>query len=288
VPLTTHEGKVVHLYDDLLEGRIVAINLVFTRCTYSCPLETARLVQVQRILGDRLGRDVFLYSLSIDPEHDTPGVLAAYAQRYRVGPGWLFLTGKKEDIAVVSRKLGLLASPAANRDGHTAELVIGNVPAGQWMRISALDNPQLIARTIGNIVDGWQRGAPGASYAAAPALSFTKGQYLFSTRCAACHSVGSGDGIGPDLAGVTRSRDRGWLTRFIAAPDRVLAAGDPIAKELFARYKVNMPNLGLGEADAEAIIEYLGAQGAPGRSASASASGVQPDSQLPKPERSIP
>src|SRR5712664_1293479 len=88
VPLTTQDGTVVHFYDDLLKGNAVVINLIYTRCSASCPLETAKLVQVQRLLGDRVGRDVFLYSISIDPKHDTPEVLKAYAERFHLGPGW--------------------------------------------------------------------------------------------------------------------------------------------------------------------------------------------------------
>src|SRR5690349_19135170 len=135
VTLTTHEGKTVRFYDDLIKGKLVAIDLIYTTCTYACPLETARLAQVQRVLGDRVGREVFFYSISIDPEHDTPQVLKDYAAQYHAGPGWLFLTGKREDIDLISRKLGLYASPdPANPDGHKPNLLVGNEATGQWMR----------------------------------------------------------------------------------------------------------------------------------------------------------
>ena len=75
VPLTTQDGTTVRFYDDLLKGKSVAINLIYTSCQDECPLETARLVQVQRLLGDRVGRDIFFYSISIDPKRDTPEVL---------------------------------------------------------------------------------------------------------------------------------------------------------------------------------------------------------------------
>src|SRR6267378_854647 len=117
VPLTTQDGTVVHFYDDLLKGKAVAINLIYTHCSASCPLETAKLAQVQRLLGDRVGKDVFFYSISIDPRRDTPEVLKAYAQKFHIGPGWLFLTGKEEDIKLLSNKLGLSSlTDAANRD----------------------------------------------------------------------------------------------------------------------------------------------------------------------------
>src|SRR5689334_11713448 len=80
--LTTQHGTTVRFYDDVLKGKIVVIYLMYTTCEYKCPLETARLVQVQKLLGDRVGKDIFFYGLSIDPVHDTPEVLKAYAQKF--------------------------------------------------------------------------------------------------------------------------------------------------------------------------------------------------------------
>jgi protein SCO1 len=279
VELTTQEGKTVRFYDDLLKDKIVAIDLIYTHCKDECPLETARLAQVQRLLGDRVGRDIFFYSISIDPERDTPEALKAYAERYHAGPGWLFLTGQEKDIETISKKLGLY-SPDWGRDGHTADLMIGNVATGQWMRNSATDNPRFLALMIGNFLTGWKNRKPdmGKSYVEAPHLNVSQGQYLFSTRCAACHTIGRGDVIGPDLLGVTRARDRAWLARFIKTPDQVLAEGDPLATALFAKYKeVRMPNLRLGDGDVKALIDYMGAQA--GTSAQKSSAGETPDSR---------
>jgi protein SCO1/2 len=265
VPLITQDGRVVRLYDDLLKGKSVAINLVYTTCTASCPLETARLVQLQRILGDRVGKDIFFYSITIDPKRDTPEVLKAYMQKYHVGPGWLFLTGKEEDIRLVSKKLGLSSiTDAASRDGHMPSLMIGNEPSGQWMRNSAVDNPRFLALTIGNFL-GWKEREPARSYADMRELpKVDRGAFLFKSRCAACHTIGKGDGMGPDLTNVTTRRDRSWVTRYIAEPDRMLAEGDPIAAELFAKYKnVRMPNLNLGAEDVAVLLSYVERQGRP-------------------------
>jgi protein SCO1 len=265
VPLITQDGKVVRLYDDLLKGKSVAINLIYTTCSASCPLETARLVQVQRILGDRVGKDVFFYSISIDPKRDTPEVLKAYMQKYHVGPGWLFLTGNEEDIKLIGRKLGLSSlTDAATRDGHRPSLMIGNEPAGQWMRNSAVDNPRFLAITMANFF-GWKDREPARSYAELRELpKVDRGEYLFRARCAACHTIGKGDGIGPDLMNVTRRRDHCWVARYIAEPDRVLAEGDPIATKLFAKYEnVRMPNLNLGAEDVASLISYVERQARP-------------------------
>ena len=262
VPLVTQNGKVVHFYDDLLKGKTVAIDLIYTHCVDSCPLETARLVQTQKLLGNRVGKDIFFYSITIDPKRDTPAVLKAYAEKYHVGPGWLFLTGKQADIDLISKKLGLYSDPdSGNRDGHTTQLMVGNVPTGQWMQNSATENPQFLANTLQTYMDGWAHhstlGAP--TYAAASTLKMkSPGQYLFAARCAACHTIGHGVRIGPDLLGVTNVRDHDWLARFIQRPDEVLAAKDPLAMYLFKKYKgVQMPNTRLGPEDVQKIIAFL-------------------------------
>jgi protein SCO1/2 len=260
--LTTQDGVDVRFYDDLVKGKIVAVNLIYTTCKYACPLETARLAQVARVLGDRMGRDIFFYSISIDPEVDTPAVLKAYAEKYQAGPGWTFLTGNKDDIDLISKKLGLYSPPnPSNPDGHTPMLVIGNEATGQWMRNSAVDNPKFLATTIGDWLDSWQTisTTPTVSYAEAPTkLTIDPGQYTFKNHCAACHTIGRGDHLGPDLQGVATTRDREWLTRFIVAPEKVRASGDPIALALRAKYQqVVMPSLDLGPADAAVLIDYI-------------------------------
>jgi protein SCO1 len=264
VTFTTHDGASVRFYDDLIKGKIVAINLIYTTCEYACPLETAKLAQVQRLLGARMGRDIFFYSITIDPEHDTPAVLKEYANKYRAGPGWLFLTGTRVDIERVSKTLGLFSErDRSTADGHVPYLLVGNQATGQWMRNSAMDNPAFMARTIGDWLDSWQTAPrePLQSYADVPRLTFSRGQYTFATHCAACHTIGRGDHIGPDLLGVTTTRDRAWLSRFIVEPDRVVAEGDPIALSLREKYKqVRMPNLSLNDQDAAAILDYLDAQ----------------------------
>lgn len=266
VVLTTQDGKEVRFYDDLLKGKSVAINIMYTSCKDECPLETARLAQLQRLLGERMGRDIFFYSISIDPKRDTPKVLKAYMEKFGAGPGWLFLTGKPEDIKLVTKKLGLSRySDAANKDGHTASLMLGNEPGGQWMRNSAVDDPQFLYATMKTFL-GWRDAKPQQSYAAARPLDVDKGQFLFHSRCSACHTIGEGDKVGPDLLGVTTRRERGWLARYIQAPDKVLARGDPIAVTLFEKYReVRMPNLRLGSPDVADVILYLENHGGAGR-----------------------
>lgn len=261
VELITHHGKKVRFYDDLIKGKVVAIELMYTTCKYNCPLETARLVRVQKLLGDRMGKDVFFYSITIEPEKDTPKALKAYAEKYHIGPGWLFLTGKEADIKLISRKLGLDFLPNPNDpDGHTPSLLIGNERTGLWMRNSALDNTKFLALKIEQLMGyGAQpRDVTAANASDGGKLHIDKGQYLFSTRCAACHTIGNGDKVGPDLLGVTSVRDRAWLVRMIAEPDKLIDENDPLAISLFKKYKeIRMPRLGLPETDVNALLEYM-------------------------------
>jgi protein SCO1/2 len=261
VELITQDGKRVHFYDDLIKGKVVALELIYTTCKYNCPLETARLVQLQKLLGDRMGKDIFFYSISIQPEHDTPEVLKEYAAKYHVGPGWLFLTGKEADIKLISRRLGLDSVPNANDpDGHTPSLLIGNEATGIWMKNSALDNLKFTALKIEQLMGYGAQvvDTVAANQTGALKLNIDKGQYLFATRCAACHTIGSGDKVGPDLLGVTNVRKRAWLSRIISEPDKLIDEKDPIATALFEKYKqIRMPPLRLPQADVNTLIEFI-------------------------------
>jgi protein SCO1 len=265
VELITQDGKKVRFYDDLIKGKVVALELIYTTCKYNCPLETARLVQLQKLLGDRMGKDIFFYSITIDPEHDTPEVLKEYAAKYHVGPGWTFLTGKEADIKLISKKLGLDKLPNGNDpDGHTPSLLIGNEATGIWMRNSALDNTKFMAMKIQNMLGYGAQAAVdmgSAPRTESVKLDIDKGKYIFATRCAACHTIGNGDKVGPDLLGVASVRDRAWLSRMITEPDKLISEKDPIATALFQKYRqIQMPRLNLAEVDVNTLIEFMKTQ----------------------------
>ena len=264
VRLVTHEGESVRFFDDLIKDKVVAINFIYTSCPDSCPLETARMLEVQNILGERVGTDVFLYSITIDPAVDTPEVLNDFAERYQVKPGWKFLTGDEDDITLLRQKLGLYIDEIQDgSNDHNLSLIIGNQATGVWMKRSPFENPYVLATQIGGWLHNWQPVDPDADgYENAPELrSISKGEMLFRTRCTSCHVVGQGDGlprVGPNLRGVLERRERAWLERWIRAPDEVLAAGDPIATALFESYnRVPMPNMRLGKIEVDYLLEYL-------------------------------
>jgi len=270
VLLTATDGRKLRFFDDLIKDKVVMINFIYTSCVDSCPLETARLRQVQKLLGDRVGNDVFLYSITIDPEHDTPEVLAEYAKKFHVGPGWLFLHGSEPDVTQLRKKFGIYESDqdiAQNLSDHIISLVIGNQKTGQWIKSSAFDTPQLLATKVGSWLSNWKLPSKvKRNYNDAPKLRhLSRGESLFRTRCSACHTIGGGDlndiargDIGPDLLGVTRQRQRGWLVRFLAAPDKLVAEKDPLALELLERYNgVQMPNLRLNQQEIDDLLTYI-------------------------------
>ena len=266
--LTDQDGRQVHFFDDLIKGKVVVINFIFTSCSDSCPLETARLRQVQKLLGDRVGQDIFFYSISIDPLSDTPEVLKAYSQRFKVGPGWQFFTGEFDAVTDLRKKLGLFIEGVDNgrNKDHNLSLMVGNQGTGRWMKASPFENPWILADQLANTLQNWKQASAEESYANAPEIRApSNGEELFRTRCASCHSLGPQDGqgigmrsIGPDLIGVTRLRDPAWLSRWIREPDRMLAEQDPIATKLFERFdRIPMPNLRLDENAAQSIMGFL-------------------------------
>ncbi len=151
VSLTTHEGKVVRFYDDLIKNKTVMINFMYARCGDICPGMTANLKLVQKELGGRVGKDIFMYSISLEPEHDTPKVLNAYAELFQVKPGWTFLTGKKVDIENLRKQLGFsFSDPALDKDKtqHIGVVKFGIEPLERWGMSPALGDPKYIAEYI--------------------------------------------------------------------------------------------------------------------------------------------
>lgn len=245
----------------------MAINFIFTSCTDSCPLETARLLQVQKVLGDRVGKDVFLYSISIDPETDTPEILKKYTEKFRIGPGWQFLTGNKDDITALRKSLGLFIDGIDNgrNKDHNLSLIIGNQSTGRWMKSSPMENPYILADRLSKTLQNWKDASTNdQDYASAPTLRPpSAGEQIYRTRCSSCHTLGDTQNaglrsIGPDLIGVTRQRDPQWLKRWIKEPDQMLAEKDALAMQLYEQYNsLAMPNLRLGDIEANAVLTYL-------------------------------
>ena len=156
VELIDQDGRPQRLYSDLLAGKTVVVDSFFSSCTGSCPAVAATLARIQAALGDRLGRDVVLLSLSVDPQTDTPARLKEYATRLGARPGWYFLTGSKQNVDLALHKLGQYSE---RKEDHTNLLIVGNERTGLWKKVFGLAKPEEILAIVQGVLD--DRGAPG-------------------------------------------------------------------------------------------------------------------------------
>jgi protein SCO1/2 len=265
VPLVNQRGEPLRFYDDVIRGKIIVISFIYTSCRDICPVVTARLAQVQDKLGAAVGRDIFFVSISIDPTTDTPAKLKDYADVFGAGKGWTFLTGKTEDVNLIRFKLGE-RSRKLTEHGNT--ILLYNDHTGEWSRDSAFSDLNVLAANIRTMNPAWSSGRDVTTDGAAATSSDTvkdtslavdlPGQSLFVKTCAACHTIGRGDRVGPDLNGLAARRSRAWIVKYLMSPQTMRAQGDPAALELLAKYPtIRMPTLSLSEDDAADLMGYV-------------------------------
>ncbi len=162
VELITQDNQKVHFYTDVVKDKRVVIQFMFTRCKDICPAITHHLVEVQRLLNGRVGRDIFFYSISLTPEEDSPRALKAYAKMHHVGPGWTFLTGKPEDIFRLRKSLGFFydnPKEDADRNNHSGMLIVGTEPLMRWAMCEGGADPKWIATVIKTEADAPLKGS---------------------------------------------------------------------------------------------------------------------------------
>jgi protein SCO1/2 len=155
IVLTTHEGRKVRFYEDLLKDKIVVLNLMYANCEGVCPRITANLVKAQKLLPEEARKQVHFYAITIKPEEDTPEKLREYAQMHGAGDGWLFLTGDPKDVELLRHKLGYVdRDPEVDKDKsrHSGMVRFGNEPRAQWAACQGQANPEWIAKEIGFVV----------------------------------------------------------------------------------------------------------------------------------------
>jgi protein SCO1/2 len=137
-------GKRHNFYSDLIKGKTVAINFIFTTCTTICPPLTATFRRVQQDLTT-IAPEAKLISISVDPATDTPERLRDFATKFKAGPGWTFVTGDETEIASL---LSALGAAVANKNDHTPVILIGNDVAGYWTRAYGLSSPSVLVKAI--------------------------------------------------------------------------------------------------------------------------------------------
>ncbi len=150
VELVNQDGERVRFYTDVLKGRTVVVNAFFTACTSVCPPMNRSMEKIQAALGERVGRDVFLVSITVDPGADTPPRLKEYARRFHAGPGWVFLTGRKENLDWALYRLGQYVE---SREDHKTVIIVGNEATGLWKKALGIAKAEELLQIVESVAN---------------------------------------------------------------------------------------------------------------------------------------
>lgn len=151
LPLIDQNGKPVDLYKDYIAGRRIVLHSFFARCEGSCPVMMTTLQALQKQLGPRLGKDVHIVSITVDPDHDTPQVMADYARRVQAKPGWHFLSGNSAQVTTALRRIGQYTDAPEN---HMNLIIVGNDTSGDWRKVHGLAGVKEVVTEIVEAVGG--------------------------------------------------------------------------------------------------------------------------------------
>jgi len=151
VAVLDQDGNALHFYSDLIKDKTVAINFIFTNCTTICPPLAATFARVQKEMGNKIGKDVHLISISVDPVTDTPERLKVWGAKFKAGAGWTFVTGEKQEI---DKLLNALGAAVSKREDHTPAVIIGNDAKGIWTRAYGLAKPSQLVGVIEQVIAG--------------------------------------------------------------------------------------------------------------------------------------
>src|SRR5215213_5911960 len=158
VELTDQDGRKVRFYSDVLKGKTVVVNAFFTTCTSVCPPMNRNMEKIQEALGERVGRDVLLVSISVDPETDTPAVIKEYSKKFHARAGWLFLTGKKENVDWALYKVGQYVE---DKQDHTTVIIVGNEATGLWKKALGMAKPAELIQIVESVANDKGETKPG-------------------------------------------------------------------------------------------------------------------------------
>lgn len=150
VVLVNQDGEKMRFYSDLLQGKTVIINSFFATCQGSCLPITRNLEKVQDALGDRLGKDARIISISVDPTVDTPAELKAFGKKFHARPGWYFLTGSKENVEFALKKIGQFVT---DKQDHLNIIIIGNERTGLWKKAFGLAKSESLIEVVESVLN---------------------------------------------------------------------------------------------------------------------------------------
>lgn len=145
VEILDEHGQKRKFYADLVKGKMVIINFVYTTCTDICPLSGENFAKLQALLGKRLGKEVYLLSISTDPETDSPAKLKVWSERFKPQAGWTFVTGDKMPMQSL---LQALTGEGIRRGFHTPVALVVNDESGAWVRTYGLESPTRITHIV--------------------------------------------------------------------------------------------------------------------------------------------
>ncbi|HYK02189.1 MAG TPA: SCO family protein [Thermoanaerobaculia bacterium] len=160
LPLVDQNGRTVDLYSDLIRGRTVVINAFFADCKNTCPIMANAYRAIQGRFPDRIGRDLALISITVDPKNDTPPRLKSLATQLEAKEGWYFLSGTEEQVGAALRKIGLFAQ---NPEGHSNLFLIGNDRTGLWKKALGVANLDEVVEVVNSVVNDPVAPSPTAT-----------------------------------------------------------------------------------------------------------------------------
>ena len=150
VELINQDGAKLRFYSDLLKGHTVVIIPFFATCTNVCPPMNATMRKIQQALGSRVGNEIYLISITVDPVNDTPERLKEYAAKFHAEPGWYFVTGKPENVNLALEKLGQYV---ADKNDHSTIMTIGNEATGLWKKAFGLAKSEELIKVVDSVLD---------------------------------------------------------------------------------------------------------------------------------------
>jgi len=160
VILVNQDGNEMRFYSDLIEGKVIIMIPFFTTCTGICPPMNRNLEKIQDWLGDRLGKDVNMLSISVDPLTDTVPRLKEYSQRFHARPGWHFLSGTKENVDFALKKIGQYVEA---KEDHGSIMIVGNQRTGLWKKARALGKFEELITIVESVVNDKGEVSPNSA-----------------------------------------------------------------------------------------------------------------------------
>lgn len=160
VELVNQHGEAMRLYSDLIRDKIVLINSMYTDCPSLCPLMSKKIETIQEHVGERMGEEVHLISITVDPETDTVAKMRKFAETFHAGEGWYFLTGEPENVEFALKKLGQFVE---DPESHQGIIIMGNTHTGLWKKAFGLADEQELVELFDSVLEDDGPGSSGAA-----------------------------------------------------------------------------------------------------------------------------